>query len=144
RITEIPAGATIAPTRIALEELVYVVAGRGLCTVGGAEGMERHSFEWNEHAIFMIPPNYTYQLSSVQGNQPARVLQTNYLPLALQTVPNIDFFFSNPKVDLNLLYGSDQDPFSRAVVTHPTGNTSGLRNLWVGNFLPNMASWDDL
>src|SRR4051794_8730786 len=37
RITEIPPGKTIAPTRLALEELVYVVKGRGICTIWGAD-----------------------------------------------------------------------------------------------------------
>ena len=144
RVIEIPPGKTLPPTRLALEELVYVVDGRGLCSVWGAEGLAKKSFEWGPHSIFMVPPNYTYQLSNVQGNRPARVLITNYLPLALQTLPNIDFFFHNPKVDLSVVYGEDENPFSEAVVTHPAGNASGLRNLWVGNFLPDMASWDKL
>lgn len=144
RIQEIPPGKTLPPSRIALEELVYIVNGRGICTVWGGEGMEKKSFEWGPHAIFMIPPNYFYQLSNVQGNLPARVLATNYLPLALTTVPNMDFFLNNPKVDLSIIYGEDNNPFSEAVVTHPTGNRSGLRNLWIGNFLPDMATWDKL
>ncbi len=144
RIVEIAPGTTLPPSRLALEELVYVVAGRGICTVWGAEGLPKKSFEWDRHAIFMIPPNYTYQISNVSGSQPARLLHTNYLPLALQTVPNIDFFLDNPKVDLSILYGEDANPFSEAVVTHPTGNASGLRNLWIGNFFPDMATWDKL
>ena len=144
RVVEIPPGKSIAPTRLALEELVYVVKGRGICTVWGADGLPRKSFEWGDHAIFMVPPNYTYQLSSVQGSEPARVLASNYLPLALQAVPNLDFFLNNPQIDLNIVYGEDTNPFSEAVVTHPTGNQSGLRNLWIGNFLPDMATWDKL
>lgn len=144
RIVEIPNGKTIPPTRIALEELVYVVGGRGICTVWGAEGLEKKSFEWGPHAIFMIPPNYTYQLSNVQGNQPARVLATNYLPLALQTVPNLDYFLDNPKVDLNILYGGTENPFAEAVSSRPTDDRRGNRSLWVGNFFPDMAVWDKL
>jgi oxalate decarboxylase/phosphoglucose isomerase-like protein (cupin superfamily) len=144
RIVEVPPGKTLPPTRIALEELVYVVEGRGLCTLWGAEGLPRKSFEWGKHAIFMIPPNYSYQITNTHGSQPARLMHTNYLPLALQTVPNIDFFMDNPKVDLSILYGENENPYSSAVVTHPTGNRSGLRNLWVGNFFPDMATWDKL
>src|SRR6476620_4221416 len=31
RVVEIPPGKSVAPTRLALEELVYVVKGRGIC-----------------------------------------------------------------------------------------------------------------
>jgi gentisate 1,2-dioxygenase len=144
RVIEIPAGKTIPSTRIAMEELVYVVGGRGICSVWGAEGMPKKSFEWGPHAIFMIPPNYTYQLSNVQGNQPARVLATNYLPLALQTVPNIDYFFDNPKVDLSILYGDRANPYAEAVATRPTDDNRGNRSLWIGNFFPDMAVWDKM
>lgn len=144
RVVEIPPGKTLPPSRLALEELVYVIEGRGLCAIWGAEGLPGKSFEWGRHSIFMVPPSYTYQLSNAQGNRPARLLHTNYLPLALQTVPNIDFFFDNPKIDLSVLYGSDDNPFSEAVVTHPSGNRAGLSNLWIGNFFPDMAAWDKL
>src|SRR5437762_1883574 len=70
RVIEIPPGKSAAPNRIALEELVYIVSGRGLCTVWGAEGLPKKTFEWGDHSIFMIPPNYTYQLSNAQGNAP--------------------------------------------------------------------------
>jgi hypothetical protein len=144
RIIELAPGQTLPASRLALEELVYVVEGRGICSVWGAEGLPRKSFEWDKHSIFMIPPNYSYQLSNAQGHRPARVLCTNYLPLALQTLPSIEYFMDNPKVDLGILYGAETSPFSEAVVTHPTGNRAGLRNLWVGNFFPDMATWDKL
>src|SRR5439155_8367312 len=104
RIQEIPPSATLPPVRIALEELVYVLSGRGIATVWGAEGLKKFSFEFSEHAIFMVPPNYTCQLSNVSGTQPARLLHTNYLPLAVQAAGNVDFLFNNPKVDLSILY----------------------------------------
>jgi oxalate decarboxylase/phosphoglucose isomerase-like protein (cupin superfamily) len=144
RVIEIAPGKTLPPSRLALEELVYVVGGRGICTVWGAEGLPKKSFEWGSRAIFIIPPNYTYQLSNTAGNQPARVMISNYLPLAVLSQPSLDFFFNNPYVDLGIMYGEDQSPFAEAVVTHPTGNRSGLRNLWVGNFLPDMGAWDKL
>lgn len=146
RVTEIPPGTTLPPTRIALEEVVYALEGRGLTSIWGADGLPRKSFEWQKHSIFMVPPNYSYQLSNVQGNQPARVLQLNYLPLALLCVPDLDFFLDNPKVDLGLVYGDGADDlYSEAKVTHPSDrNRSGLRNLWVGNFFPDMKAWDKL
>jgi mannose-6-phosphate isomerase-like protein (cupin superfamily) len=144
RIQEIPPGKELPPVKIALEELVYVVGGRGICTVWGQEGLKKFSFEWHEHSIFMIPPNYTVQLSNVSGTTPARLLHTNYLPLALQAVGNVDFFFNNPKVDLSILYGDDQNPFSLATASTDPDHRGQVGNRWTGNFLPDMAVWDKL
>jgi hypothetical protein len=123
-----------------------IVKGRGLCTVWAGD-REKKTFEWGDHAIFMIPPNYTYQLSNASGSQPARVMQTNYLPLALTACPNIDFFLNSPQVDLNHLYGVDTNLFSEATLTRPGGGdrrANAPQNLFVGNFLPDMATWDKL
>ena len=53
RITEIPPGQMLPPQRIALEELVYVVRGRGLCTVWGADDRDHKTFEWSDRSFFM-------------------------------------------------------------------------------------------
>jgi oxalate decarboxylase/phosphoglucose isomerase-like protein (cupin superfamily) len=144
RVTEIGPAKTAAPNRIALEELVYIISGRGLCTVWAGD-REKKTFEWGPHSIFMIPPNYTYQLSNASGTTPARILQTNYLPLALLAAPNLDFFFKNDMVDYSHLYGDDTNVFSEAILTRPGGrNARAPQNLFVGNFLPDMAAWDQL
>jgi hypothetical protein len=144
RIQEIPPGKELPPVKIALEELVYVVGGRGICTIWGAEGLKKYSFEWHEHSIFMIPPNYTAQISNVSGTTPARLLHTNYLPLAVQAEGNVDFFFNNPKVDLNILYGQDQNPFSLAGAYTEADSRGEANNRWTGNFFPDMAVWDKM
>jgi len=147
RVTEIPPGGTVPPSKISLEEMVYVVEGRGITTVWGAEGLPKKSFEWQKHSLFMVPPNYTYEMSNTQGNRAARVLQVNYLPLGLLINPNPDFFFKNDYVDLSLVYGEDESPYSEAKMavrsTEEAGDR-GVRNLWVGNFFPDMAAWDRL
>jgi mannose-6-phosphate isomerase-like protein (cupin superfamily) len=66
RVIEVPAAKTSQPSRLALEELVYVVGGRGICNVWAGDRPHK-SFEFGPHAIFMIPPNYTYQISNTQG-----------------------------------------------------------------------------
>jgi hypothetical protein len=143
RVIEIDPGKTAAPSRMALEELVYIISGRGLCTVWAGD-REKKTFEWGEHSIFMIPPNYTYQLSNASGTTPARILQTNYLPLGLLAAPNLDFFFKSDMVDYSHLYDTE-NLFSEAILTKPGGrNARSPQNLFVGNFLPDMATWDQL
>src|SRR5437879_2938348 len=44
RVTEIPAGKTLPPLKFAMDEIVYVVDGRGLTTVWGEEGGAKKSF----------------------------------------------------------------------------------------------------
>jgi len=142
RIIEIAPGKTLPPYRIGLEEMVYVLKGRGQTTVWGVEGLPKKSFEWQERSIFMTPPGYYSQLSSLQGDQPARIMATSYLPLAFALRPDMDFFFKNPVVDLSLLYGEGQEPYSEAVAArNPSGH---MLNLWVGNFFPDMKMWDKL
>ena len=142
RIMEIAPGKTLPPYRIGLEEMVYVLKGRGQTTVWGVEGLPKKSFEWQERSIFMTPPGYYSQLSSLQGDQPARIMATSYLPLAFALRPDMDFFFKNPVVDLSLLYGEGQEAYSEAVAArNPSGH---MLNLWVGNFFPDMKMWDKL
>jgi len=50
RISEIAPGGKIAPVKFALEEVVYVLQGRGVATVWTDDG-PKHSFEWNDHAM---------------------------------------------------------------------------------------------
>src|SRR5207249_2865643 len=80
-----------------------VVRGRGLCTVWGADDREHKTFEWSDRSFFMIPPNYRFQLTNTNGNEPARLMHTNFLPLALSAMPNVEYFLDNPKVDLRIL-----------------------------------------
>ncbi len=143
RVMEIPPGKTIPAQRIALEELVYVVKGRGLCTVWAGD-REKRSFEWSDRSIFMIPPNYEYQLSNLQGSQPARLMHTNFLPLALSAIPNVDYFLNNPKVDLNILYGDEVSVYSEAKLLKMTPGSLRIEQLYVGNFFPDLAAWDKL
>jgi quercetin dioxygenase-like cupin family protein len=144
RVTEIPPGGTLPPLRMAVEEMVYVVQGHGLASVW-AEGHEKKSFEWQPHSLFMVPPNYTYQVSNARGNETARLLQVNYLPLSMLLIPIPDFFLKNDFVDLSILYGNEQDAFSEAkLAIRDNAGERGIRQLWVGNFFPDMKAWDKL
>ncbi len=161
RITEIPPGGSIKPLKLAVGETVYVIDGQGLATVWAGEGPKR-TFEWQSHSMFHIPRYATYELSNARGDQPARLLHYNYLPMAMTVVPDPEFFYNNDYEDPDLLYGGDEDSFmsARAVLgkgakdenaeawgakvdeSIPAANHGGA--WWIGNFFPDMASWDKL
>ena len=143
RVTEIPAGATLPPLKLAIDELVYVLSGRGLTTVW-AEGHPKKTFEWQAHSLFLLPRNYTHQLTNAQGNEPVRVLNFNYLPLAMAVFQDPKYFFNNPYLqpDPEVLYRPDTDFYLSEARKVTMGEGIGV--IWVGNFLPDMGAWDKL
>ncbi len=147
RVLEVPPGQTIPPFRMALEEIIYVSEGQGLATVW-AEGHPKVTFEWQKHSLFRIPNNYFYQLANTRGDQPALTLHTSYLPLAMSTNPNADYFFRNPYVDTRELYGADGTFYSgaaRAVrAEHNRGGQTSTSETWYANFFPDLTVWDNL
>jgi len=152
RVTEIPPGKTLPPLKFALDEIVYVMEGRGLTTVWGGEDKPRKSFEWHNHSMFLIPRNATHQLGNMQGDRPVRLLHYNYLPLSMSTIPDPQFFFNNPYVDWDILYGRGDDFYSVAQRMRHSEDSSALsgaqrrsqRDFWYGNFFPKLSSWDKL
>ena len=144
-VTEIPPGKTLPPFQKALDEVVYVVQGRGLTTVWTGDRPKK-TFEWQKHSMFMIPANYYHQLGNTQGNQAVRLLHFSYLPLAMIAVPNPDFFFKNPLVDLSLLYGQEGSNFysEASATTRNSPSRGAMWNVWFGNFFPDMRAWDKL
>ena len=144
RITEIPPGKTLPPLRFALDEIVYVVEGRGTTTVW-SDPSQKKTFEWQKHSLFLLPRNYSHQLTNMQGSAPARLLHYNYLPSALAITPDPDFFFKNPYASDGLLNGNEQDFYSEAKVVLPDGQSEFAgRAFWNGNFFPDMRAWDRL
>ena len=143
RVTEIPAGKTTAPVHMALDELVYVADGRGLTSIS-VGGRPSKTFEWQKHSLFLLPRNHTYELSNTQGDRPVRLLHYNSLPMAMQLLPDPEFFFRDHGADPNLLYGGGGDAFySEAKVVKGASDVRGGA-FWVGNFFPDMRAWDNL
>jgi len=145
RVTEVPPGATLPPLKMAVDEAVYVVEGRGLTTVWATADGPKTTFEWQKHSMFQIPRGYTYQLGNAQGAAPARLLHCNYLPLAMQAIPEPSYFVNNPHIDANAERFSDT-LFSEAKAIQQSDNAAGPRGgqFWFGNFFPNMRAWDNL
>jgi len=146
RITEIPPGATTNPVRFNLDEVVYVADGRGLTTVW-AEGQPKKTFEWQKHSMFLLPRGYSYQLSNAQGNNSARLMHVNHLPMAMRIVPDPKFYFETPYLDLDLVYGEGSEFYSeaKAIAPPPGSRAEQMRRVvWLGNFFPDMRVWDKL
>lgn len=143
RVSEIPAGETLPPVKFALDEIVYVVAGRGLTTISYEGSSVKKSFEWQQHSMFLIPHGCTHQFTNMQGDRPVRLLHYSYLPLALSAVPEPEFFFNNPYQSPDDL--ADQQTYSQAKeVQLPEGHPQGRRVYWYGNFFPDMKAWEKL
>ena len=147
RIQEIPAGSTLPPLKMAVDELVYVIAGRGVATVWSDDSTPKRSFEWSTRSLFLVPRNTHYQLGNMDGSNPARLLHYNYLPIAMSAIPEPDFFFNNPYTSPSVLDSAGGEFYSEAVVesTPGEGRFAGHeRQSWKGNFFPDMQAWDKL
>ncbi|MBM2809516.1 MAG: hypothetical protein HW416_275 [Chloroflexi bacterium] len=139
-VTEIPPGATLPPFKFGIDDLVYVLDGRGITTIW-AEGQEKKSFEWTARSMFMLPRNYTVQISNTQGSRPARLLHYNYLPTAMSIFPDPMYFFNNKSTqpDMSLLYGQESEFYSTAKFAQ---HEERWASFWLGNFFPDMMAWD--
>jgi oxalate decarboxylase/phosphoglucose isomerase-like protein (cupin superfamily) len=145
RITEIPPGKTLPPLKFSLDEVVYVVEGRGLTTVWAGEGKPKKTFEWQKHSLFMLPHNHVHQLSNMQGDRPARLLHYNYLPLAMSAVQDADFFFNNPYLAPESIDGGGDFYSEAKVIRDDQSFANGReRSVWTGNFFPDMRAWDKI
>jgi quercetin dioxygenase-like cupin family protein len=145
RITEIPPGKTLPPLKFSLDEVVYVVDGRGLTTVWAGEGKPKKTFEWQKHSLFMLPHNQVHQISNMQGDRPARLLHYNYLPLAMSAVQDADFFFNNPYLAPESVDGGGDFYSEAKVIRDDQSFANGReRSVWTGNFFPDMRAWDKI
>jgi hypothetical protein len=144
RVTEIPPVETLPPVHLGFDEVVYVVEGRGLTTVWGADG-QRKSFEWQKHSLFMLPHDCHHQFSNMHGERPARLLHYNYLPIAL-SVQDAALYVERPP-ERELPSGQGGEFYSAAKVVQETGGRRTIGrtlNFWYGNFFPDMGAWDKL
>jgi hypothetical protein len=148
RVTEIEAGKSSTPVKFGLDECVYVAAGRGLARVWTDSEANARTFEFQDHSLFMIPRNSTCQLSNASGVNPLRLLHYNYLPMAMNCLPDPEAYFDNPGSSLDVLAALGGEAYSEAKVLGPgEGATPGLSSgmaFWVGNFFPDMRAWDRL
>ena len=116
-VLEIGAGQTLPKFRVAVDECIYVLQGRGLTTIYHPEGNASKSFEWDTRSCFLVPANHPYELSNAQGTQKARVLVSSYLPLAMSVMPSPDYFFKSPVTEPDRVFGqAAAEYFSKAKI----------------------------
>lgn len=143
-VLEIPPGGQTAPFRVAVDEALYVLQGRGLASIRPAGSTWDKTFEWQDHSLFLVPSNHEYVLSNTQGGQPSRLLVVNYLPLAMAISPNPAAMFENPVVDpLALQGGGLGNIYSEARVAKDD-SYGRERDVWISGFFPDMQAWDRL
>jgi mannose-6-phosphate isomerase-like protein (cupin superfamily) len=149
RVSEVPPRAVLPPVRLAFDEVVYVIQGRGATTVGNPGG-PRKSFEWQANSMFLLPRHQFHQFSNTHGSQPARLLHYNYFPLMMCASPDPVPFMSTAfdaagpgstdEIDLEALYA---EPSLRPA--DENGVFWARRaQAWVGSFFPDMSAWDKL
>lgn len=139
RVTGIPPGQTTRPCRMALDDVYYVLEGKGLATVWGAEHGARTTFEWQKRSLFLIPRQSFYQLTNAQGAQPATLLSHNYLPVDMEAIADPEFFFNNPYLPPQ---GAALADFYSEARKQPARGEADYS--WYGNFFPDMGVWDKL
>ena len=145
-IQEVAPGESTPPVRFALDEVVYVVEGRGTTTVWRDDNGTKKTFEWHNNSMFIVPRNYHYTINNMQGDKVVRLLHYNYLPLAMSSVGDPDFFFDNPFSGQDVIASEEGEFYSEAkMVTDSTKwNVWNRRVYWYGNFFPDMRAWDKL
>jgi oxalate decarboxylase/phosphoglucose isomerase-like protein (cupin superfamily) len=144
RVTEIPPGKTLPQLKFALDEIVYVVEGRGLTTIWAGERRPKKTFEWQKHSMFLVPHNYAHQFSNMQGDKPVRLLHYNYMPLTLSGVRDVNFIFGNSYEGADIQNEMDFYSEAKMVSQNTLEESWGRRAYWYGNFFPDMRAWDKL
>ena len=142
RVTEIGPAKTLPPLRYALDEITYVVEGRGMTTVWPGENGPKKTFEWEKHSMFMVPRGFNYQLTNSSGTTPVRLLHYNYMPIAMNIVPDPKFFFESDYVNPEVL--AEGDLYSEATAVSRNDPRGADRVWWYGRFFPDMRAWDKL
>jgi len=110
-----------------------------------AHDASQRTFEWGKHSMFVLPRNCTFQLGNASGTAPARLLHYNYLPLVTVLGPAPELCMADGSSSFNTyaLVDDGRDMFARAELDNSAG-PPGRRNVWSGNFFPDLLAWDAL
>ncbi len=90
-VGEIPPARSSERTRQLYDEVIFVLSGRGSTTVTTPDGPI--SFEWGPNSLFCLPLNYPFQLHNGSGQEPARFLSVNTLPVVYSLFRDAAFLY---------------------------------------------------
>jgi hypothetical protein len=145
-VGEIPAGAALTPEKHLYDELVYVLAGRGITQVWNesgplpADAAPASFFEWQAGSLFAPPLNCWHRLLNSAGGEPVRFLAVTSAPLVLDLFHNVDFVF-NSDYRFADRYAGEADYF--AVRERRFDEAGGVHIggwLWETNFIPDVPA----
>src|SRR2546428_2289154 len=74
RVSEVDPGQTTDPFKFELDEILYVLEGRGITTVWAEGDATKRSFEWGPRSMFFLPRHYTHQFSNTSGQNKVRLM----------------------------------------------------------------------
>jgi oxalate decarboxylase/phosphoglucose isomerase-like protein (cupin superfamily) len=143
RITEIAPGASIAPLKMAISEVVYCLEGQGLAAVWSGDGPKK-TFEFGPRSLFCLPRHCWHQLSNARGDQPVRLLNYNYLPPTMSTFPDPSLIFNNNIDAPELIYQNEFYAEAKMITVDDGTGRRGAGVSWQANFVPDMGAWDKL
>ncbi len=105
-LCEIPPGGTLNPQRFMIEEMIYILRGKGATAVW-QDGKPKRTFEWSVGSHFAIPLNAWHEHFNGQGEEPVRFLAVTNAPVVLNLFHDLDFVFNNPYVFSSRFHGEE-------------------------------------
>ncbi len=134
-VLDIPPGGETVPQKRLVEEVVYVLDGRGSTTIEDSSGA-KHSFEWGTKSLFVLPLNCRYQHFNTSGQKAARLCSVTNLPMMLNAFHNEDFVFNNPFAFPERLGEEKFFKGDGEFIPMRPG-----RHMWETNFVPDLSTF---
>lgn len=135
-VNEIPAGGELKEMSSLVEEIVYVVSGRGATVLEG-DSDNSVTFEWEEDSLFFLPANVSHKHINQSGEEPARLVSDTNLPALFRLFRDPEYIFQGGDTFGDLTEDAYSEEGELSVIT-------GVPAIWDANFIPNVSSFDQL
>ena len=142
QIHEIEPGGMTTEQHHLYETIVYVAQGSGLAVVGRDD--EEMVFEWEEDALFFVPPCTPYRYVNASDDEPLRLIAETPLPQLLTMLRDERLLF-DPGRDAWARYREDGYFSAEAnVVESSRPDEPGGVLSWVANFVPDILHFEEM
>lgn len=137
QVHELEPGGQTTRQRHVYEAIVYVSQGQGLTAIGHED--DETIFEWEQHAMFLLPPNVPYRHVNSSENADARLIADTPLPQYCNMFRDHDFFFD-----------CEYDFWDDVEGDGGYGGEGQLREgdafpvVWDANFIPDVKRFENL